>query len=131
MLEPGTLTGMKSLVGAFLAIMAVNSAPGLPAGLTTYLTVLVAAIALGAFFVSRRIKKKRGHASVATPAPPSPTIVQYIYTTGPVVTATPSTRAVPDRCTCRPTAAARCICPDPSTTVPRTRPGHGRDLVPT
>ncbi|OKH79734.1 hypothetical protein EB73_34785 [Mycobacterium sp. SWH-M3] len=90
MLEPGTLTGMKSLVGAFLAIMAVNSAPGLPAGLTTYLTVLVAAIALGAFFVSRRIKKKRGHASVATPAPPSPTIVQYIYTTGPVVTATPS-----------------------------------------
>lgn len=88
--EPGSLTGMKSLIGAFVAIMAVNSAPGLPAGLTTYLTVLVAAIALVAFFVTRRIKKKRSHAAAAAPAPAAPTIVQYIYTTGPVVTATPS-----------------------------------------
>lgn len=93
--EPGSLTDMKSLVGAFLAIMAVNSAPGLPAGITTYLTVLVAAIAFAAFFVSRRAKKKRDNNIAAAPAPSAPTIVQYIYTTGPVVTATPSYRPGP------------------------------------
>lgn len=93
--EPGSLTDMKSLVGAFLAIMAVNSAPGLPAGIATYLTVLVAAIAFVAFFVSRRVKKKRDHNIAAAPAPLTPTIIQYIYTTGPVVTAAPAYRPGP------------------------------------
>lgn len=88
----GTLTGMKSLVGAFLAITAINSAPGLSASTATYLTVLAAGVAV-IFSVAARRRRRRNAASmppVAAPLPPAPpagpTIIQHIYTTQPVFT---------------------------------------------
>lgn len=84
---PGSLTDVKSLVGAFLAIVAINGAPGVPAGLATYLTVGVAVIA-----VVVHLARRRRHATeLAVPAQvsaavgPAPTIVAHIYTTSPVV----------------------------------------------
>ncbi|WP_102144356.1 hypothetical protein [Mycobacterium hubeiense] len=79
---------MKALVGAFLAIMAINSAPGLPAGLATYLTVAAAAAAAVIHVVTRR-RRKRANSSTsaaAGAAAPGPTIIQHIYTTQPVYT---------------------------------------------
>ena len=80
---------MKSLVGAFLAITAINSAPGLPAGMATCLTVLAALVATIVYFLARR-RRRRATAVCApvAPAPPAagPTIIQHIYTTQPVFT---------------------------------------------
>ncbi len=83
--EPGSLTDMKSLVGAFLAIMAINSAPGLSAATATYLTVLAALLAAVVYVA---VRGRRKHAALVSPpaAAPGPTIVQHIYTTQPVFT---------------------------------------------
>lgn len=76
---------MKSLVGAFLAIMAINSAPGLSAATATYLTVLAALLAAVVYVA---VRGRRKHATPVSPpaAAPGPTIVQHIYTTQPVFT---------------------------------------------
>lgn len=93
--QTGSLTAMKSLVGAFLAILAINSST-LPAGFATYLTVGAALIAVVFYVIGRRGGKKRVDAyraalATAPPASPAagPTLVQYVYTTGPVFTAIP------------------------------------------
>jgi hypothetical protein len=83
----GSLTDMKSLVGAFMAIMAINSAPGLSAATATYLTVLAALLAAVIYVAVRRRRQR----SVLVSPPPAaaaagPTIVQHIYTTQPVFT---------------------------------------------
>ena len=76
---------MKSLVGAFLAVMAINSAPGLSAATATYLTVLAALLAVVVYVA---VRGRRKHATTVAPptAVPGPTIVQHIYTTQPVFT---------------------------------------------
>lgn len=75
---------MKSLVGAFLAIMAINSAPGLSAATATYLTVLAVLLAVVVYVAVR--SRRRRTTPVAPAAAAAPTIVQHIYTTQPVFT---------------------------------------------
>lgn len=78
---------MKSLVGAFLAIMAINSAPGFSAATATYLTVLAALLAAVVYLALRRRRPRLIPVSAPGPtAPAGPTIVQHIYTTQPVFT---------------------------------------------
>ena len=84
--QAGSLTHMKSLIGALLAIMAINNAPGLPAGTATYLTVGAAVIA-AMIFVATRGRRRHRNDPVTPPAAPQPPIVQHIYTTQPVYTA--------------------------------------------
>lgn len=79
---------MRTLIAAFVAIMAINRAPGLSAGVATYLTVLAAIIAVAFCLVSRRRRPARDDARREQLTPPS-TVVQHIYTTAPVFVAAP------------------------------------------
>lgn len=85
---------MRTLIAAFVAIMAVNRVPGLSAGVATYLTVLAAIITVGCSLVLRRRRRARDDARREQPAP-SATVVQYIYTTAPVFVAAPGLPSPP------------------------------------
>ena len=66
---------MKYVLGAFLAIMAVNSAPGLPAWMASYLSVAVVLAAFVIYFIARAAR------SGAVDPAPQPVVVHHIHTT--------------------------------------------------
>jgi hypothetical protein len=86
---------MRTLVAAFLAIAAINGAPGLSAGVSTYLTVLVVLAAAALYIVARRRRTGREANVGRVDAAAGPTFVQYIYTTAPVITTMPTPRCDP------------------------------------
>lgn len=75
--------------------MAINAAPGLSPAVSTYLTGLVALVAVGLYFVARRHRTGARANAQRVDAAAGPTFVQHIYTTAPVITTMPAPQRSP------------------------------------